>query len=69
MLFFKWISNKNLLYSTGNSAQYYVADWKGGEFGEEWIHGLNPSLLNCSQSLYPLSHQVSLSRGAVITHL
>ena len=69
LLFFKWISNKNLLYSTGNSAQYYVADWKGGEFGEEWIHGLNPSLLNCSQSLYPLSHQVSLSRGAVITHL
>ena len=23
-LFLKWITNKDLLYSTGNSAQYYV---------------------------------------------
>ena len=24
LLYLKWITNKNLLYSTGNSAQYYV---------------------------------------------
>ena len=27
-----------LLYSTGNSAQCYVATWMGGELGGEWIH-------------------------------
>ena len=34
----KWITNKDLLYSTGNSAQCYVAAWMGGEFGEGRIH-------------------------------
>ena len=34
----KWITNKDLLYNTGNSAQCYVAAWMGGEFGEQWIH-------------------------------
>ena len=38
MLYLKWITNKDLLYSTGNSAQCYVEAWMGGEFGEEWIH-------------------------------
>ena len=38
LLFFKWITNKNLWYSTGNSAQCYMAAWMGGEFGKEWIH-------------------------------
>ena len=38
LLYLKWITNKNLLYSTGNSAQCYVAAWMGGGFGEEWIH-------------------------------
>ena len=43
--YLKWITNKDLLYSTGNSAQCYVAAWMGGEFREEWIHvyvWLNP---------------------------
>ena len=31
-------NNKDLLYSTGNSAQCYVAAWMGGEFGGEWLH-------------------------------
>ena len=31
-------TNKDLLYSTGNSAQCYVAAWMGGEFGGEPIH-------------------------------
>ena len=38
LLYLKWITNKDLLYSTGNSAQCYVAAWIGGEFGGEWIH-------------------------------
>ena len=35
LLYFKWITNKVLLYSTKNSAQCYLAAWMGGEFGEE----------------------------------
>ena len=38
LLYFKWMTNKDLLYSTGNSAQCYMAAWMGGEFGGEWIH-------------------------------
>ena len=37
--YLKWITNKDLLYSTGNSAQCYVAAWMGGEPGGDWIHG------------------------------
>ena len=38
LLYIKWITNMDLLYSRRNSAQYYVAAWMGGEFGGEWIH-------------------------------
>ena len=38
LLYLKWITNKDLLYSTGNSAECYVVAWMGGEFGGEWIH-------------------------------
>ena len=38
LLYLKWITNKDLLYSAGNSAQCYVAAWMGGEFGGERIH-------------------------------
>ena len=37
LLYLKRITNKDLLYSTGNSAQSYVAAWMGGESGGEWI--------------------------------
>ena len=36
-LYLKWVTNKDLLYSTGNPAQCYMAAWMGGEFGGEWI--------------------------------
>ena len=52
VLFLKWKTNKDLLYSAGNSAHCYVVAWVGGEFGEEWIHvfvWLNP----CICILYP----------------
>ena len=38
ILCLKWITNKNLLYSTWNSAQCYVAGWMRVEFGGEWVH-------------------------------
>ena len=38
LLYLKWKTNKDLLYSTGNFAQCYVATWMGGEFGGERIH-------------------------------
>ena len=38
LLYLKRITNKEVLYSTGNSAQCYVAAWMGREFGGEWIH-------------------------------
>ena len=37
-LYLTWITNKDLLQSTGNSAQCYVAAWMGGECGGKWIH-------------------------------
>ena len=38
LLYLKWITNKDLLYSARNSTQCYVAAWMGGEFGGKWIH-------------------------------
>ena len=28
LLYFKWITNQDLLYSTGNSAQYHQPKWE-----------------------------------------
>ena len=36
-LYLKWITSKDLLHSTGNSAQCYMTGWMGGEFRGEWI--------------------------------
>ena len=38
LLYINWITNKDFLYGTWNSTQYYVAAWMGGEFEGEWIH-------------------------------
>ena len=38
LLYLKWINNKDVLYSTWNSAQCYMAAWMEGEFGGEWTH-------------------------------
>ena len=37
LLDLKWITKKDLLYSTWNSSQCYVAAWKVGA-GGEWIY-------------------------------
>ena len=34
LLYLKWIISKDLQYSTGNSAQCYVAGWREGNLGE-----------------------------------
>ena len=39
LLYLKWITNKDLLYSTGKSAQCYMVALMGGKFGGEWIQG------------------------------
>ena len=36
--YLKWITNKDLLKSTGNSARYYVPGWMEGGLGGEWVH-------------------------------
>ena len=38
LLYLKWINSKDLLYSTRNSSQCYVAAWMGRETGGEWIY-------------------------------
>ena len=35
LLYLKWITNKDLLYSAGSSAQCYAAAWMRGEFRGE----------------------------------
>ena len=37
LIYLKCITNKDLLYSTGNCAQCYGAAWMGGGLGE-WMH-------------------------------
>ena len=37
LLYIRAITNKDLLYSSGNSARGYGAAWMGGEFGGEWM--------------------------------
>ena len=57
LLNLKWITNKDLLYSTWNSAQCYVAASMGGEFGREWMHvyiWLNPFAVCLNQSQHCL---------------
>ena len=38
LLYLKLIIDKDLLYSTWNSAQCFVTAWVGGKFRGEWIH-------------------------------
>ena len=38
LVYLKQTTNKDLRYSTGNSAQCYMAAWLGGEFGGKWIY-------------------------------
>ena len=49
LLYFKWLTRKDLRYSTGYSAKCYLAAWIGGGLRGEWIHvcaWLSPSTLH-----------------------
>ena len=62
LLYLKWITNKDLLYSTWNSAQGYVPTWMGEQgLGEEWVHvyvwlspsAVHPNYHHIVNELYP----------------
>ena len=46
LLYIKWITNKDLLYSTGNYTQYFVIACKGKESENEYMY------LYMAESLY-----------------
>ena len=55
LLYLKWITNWVLLCNRGNSGQYCVAAWVGGEFGGEQVHvhvhvWLSPSAIHLKLS-------------------
>lgn len=52
--YLKWVNNRVLLCSTGNSAQGHVVAWMRGEFGGEWIQA--------KVWLSPLAVQLKLSQ-------
>ena len=53
LLYLKWITDEDLLCSTGNSAQCYVPTWIGGEFGEESVKLLSPTLCDLMDGSTP----------------
>ena len=48
LLYLKWITNKDALYSPGNATQCRMAAWMGAGFGGEWTRGWVPESLCCS---------------------
>ena len=38
LIYVRWITNKDLLYNTGNSTQYSLMAYLGKEFKREWIY-------------------------------
>ena len=57
LYFKKWITNKDLLYSSRNSAQCPMAAWLRGELGAEWKHvyvRLNPFTVHLKLSQHCL---------------
>ena len=81
VLYLKWITNNDLLYSTENSAQCSVEVWKEGEFGGESVqfshsvmsdsfrpHGLQHTRPPCpSPTPRVYSNSCPLSRGCYPT--
>ena len=68
LLYLKWIANKDLLYSTGNSTQCHVAAWIGGELGENaYIYSMAAAAAKSLQSCLTLRDPMdcSLPRSSV----
>ena len=62
LLYFKWITSRDLLYSTGSSAQGYVAVWiGGGGWGRKDTCICMAEFLHCSTgNYYNIVNQVYL---------
>ena len=58
LLYLTWRTSKDLLDSTGDSAQCHVAAWMGGEFRGEWVH-VHVRLSPLSVCLTPSQHSYS----------
>ena len=72
LLYLKWITNKDLQYSTRNSAQRRVAAWMGGEFGGNGsmhMYGCIPSLFTCNYHNVVNRLSVQFSHSAVCDSL
>ena len=66
VLYLKWITNKDLVCSTENSAE--CGSWMGEEFGGEWIHvyvWLNCSTLHLKLSTLCIGYFVVQSIGCI----
>ena len=59
MPYLKWITIKDLLYSTGNSAQRDVPAWMGGQFGGECM---------CYVWLSPFAVHLKLSQHCLLSN-
>ena len=69
-LYLKWITDKNLLHSTGNSARCHTAAWMREEFGGEWIHvyvWLHPFAVHLKPSQHCLLLVLSLVAQSRLT--
>ena len=68
LLYLKWITSKNLLYSTWNSALCYVAAWMRQGFEGEWIHvyvWLSPFAIHLKLSQHYLLTRYTLIKNKV----
>ena len=70
VLYLKWITNKDLLYSTGNSARCYMAARVGGSLGENgytYMYGKSlcclPETITLSIRYSPLQNKKSSSQN------
>ena len=74
LLYLKWITNKDLLNSTWNSAQCYGAGWMEGSLGEHgyiYVYGWVPLLFTCNHHntvnwLYPSRKETGKKINEVI---
>ena len=54
----KWIINRDLLYSAGNSAEYSVVTSTGKEAEEEWICGCVAESFCCAPEVTRVGNQL-----------
>ena len=72
LLYLKWIINKDLLYSTWNSAQCYVAAWMGEDLGErmdtctcmaESLHGSAETITTLLTGYTPIENDFGVKKN------